>query len=191
MRRPARGVRIAAVTLALAAEATLPAAARREPPTHGVRSTDALISDLVAEGYAQSAAFRRLVETIAESDGIVYVVPGECPMRGMRGCLLHTLHNASSARYLWILIESAGPPAEVIATLAHELQHAVEVLQAPSVRSGRGMRRFYSSRESGSGGFQRGGNSRAYETAAAIRIAATVRSELAAARERAADDDVR
>ena len=192
MRRPGR-VRAAAWTLVLVMGASAAPDARRDPAPgdprpYGVRSPDPHVSALLADGRAKSDRFRRLVDEIGAGDGIVYVVPGKCHVNGIRSCLLHAVTSAPTARYLWIAIEIGDVRPDAIATIAHELQHALEVLQASWIRSGNDIRHFYSSSEGGPPGVRRG-HARSYETSAAIEVADIVRSELA--RDRAAQSSER
>jgi hypothetical protein len=155
-----------------------------------VRSTNPLVSALVADGYARSSTFKRIVDTIGRTDGIVYIVAAPCPARAMRGCLLHTMHATRQARYLWILIRMDYSRSRVIATIAHELQHAAEVLQHhPDIRSAVAMRSFYSSGEAGPSGVLQAWDSRSFETVAAIDVGDAVEAELQAGSHAVAADD--
>jgi hypothetical protein len=146
-----------------------------------IRSTDGLIQMLLEEGRQRSATFRDLVDTIDRTDGIVYVERGRCPVGGMRACLLHVLTPNRHARYLWIAVDTSARRGELIAVMAHELQHAAEVLHAPSVRTGRDILNFYRSVDALHAlGVTTRSEGRAYETAAAILTADTVRADLAA-----------
>jgi len=107
------------------------------PPDAGsiprVRSTDARIAALIARAVEQTATFRRLIDNVAATDGIVYVETGRCP--GVRACLTLQVTVAEPYRILWIIVDTRRPACEVIASIAHELWHAVEVLSEPSIRS--------------------------------------------------------
>jgi hypothetical protein len=92
------------------------------------------ITAALTEGIERSATFRRLVETIGATGGIVYVQEGAC-RRSVRACLL-SVDVAGPYRYLRILVSTRkAPGCELIASIGHELQHAVEVLAHPKVRS--------------------------------------------------------
>src|SRR4249920_3018290 len=59
-----------------------------ESPTIRVRSNgDPAITTLLHDATRRSATFRRLVETINGTDGLVYIEPGTCGP-GFRACLL-------------------------------------------------------------------------------------------------------
>jgi hypothetical protein len=156
-----------------------------------IRSTDPLISGAVDEARTHSSTFRRLVEAIEATDGIVYIASGRCPVIGMRGCLLHVLTTRGDARYLWIVVNTSERPEERIPLIAHELQHALEVLQNRAIRTGQDILNFYRSPEkSVSMGIGRFGG-RSYETHAAISMAEAVRADVASAAAKAviADDE--
>src|SRR5437762_12569216 len=98
-----------------------------------VRSGQPEIAVLIATGLSQSSTFRRLVETLNESDVIVYVHP-KLRHPALRGYLCHNVAARGGHRYLHVAIDMHGTPARLIALLAHELQHAVEVASDTNVR---------------------------------------------------------
>src|SRR5262249_23295868 len=56
-------------------------------PQARVRGAGARVVAIINEGAAQSETFRGLVDQINHTDGMVYVVEGECGF-GLRACLL-------------------------------------------------------------------------------------------------------
>ena len=114
--------------------------------------------------------FKQLVLAIEGTDGVVYVRPGKCPGYLIKGCLLHTMSATPERRYLWIALDMKGEPVDLMVTIAHELQHALEILSDGSIRTGRGIVSFY----------HPNGNpeTRTVETAAALATGAAVRREL-------------
>jgi hypothetical protein len=146
-----------------------------------VRSVDPLIASLIAEGRARSSTFQQLLHALEGTDGIIYITPGTCPVSGMRGCLLHALSATDEARYLWIRVKIAEPPNELISVIGHELQHAVEVLRRPLIRSGLDMLKFYRSAQIlDSLAVKIASDGRAFETHAAVAAGQAVRADLAA-----------
>jgi hypothetical protein len=108
----------------------------------------------------------------------VYVAEGECG-HGVHACLLFTITMAGPNRVLWILVDPQKSDRDLMASIGHELQHAVEVLSNRTINSGRAMYLLYFEKCHGCGG--------AIETYAAIRAGTAVREELqksAAAAER-------
>ena len=106
-----------------------------------VRGVDGRARALLDEAIWRSGTFQRLVDEVADSDLIVYV--SRTPLDGtLRGALRFVGTGADGVRYLLIeLNDGRGDDLDAlsdrlagIATLAHELQHALEVADATSVR---------------------------------------------------------
>jgi hypothetical protein len=122
----------AALALALVptpAEAQSAAAAPR------VRSDSPRVVDAIARGTRSSATFRRLLETIETTDGLVYIVEGRCA-RGVRACLLLKVTAAGPNRVLRIVVNvQRAPGCELVEAIGHELRHALEVLEDVRIRT--------------------------------------------------------
>lgn len=108
------------------------AIAALDAPTRHVRSTDKNVHRLLARGYQRSATFAALVRRLQASDVIVYIqevprLPGSLAGRMM---MLPRIHGF---RYVRIQILLRGTPEDTIGVLGHELQHAIEVADAPEV----------------------------------------------------------
>lgn len=147
-----------------------------------IRSLNASVQALLADGYRRSPTLQRLAVDVARTDGIVYLQAGECPVRTLRACLLHTILDAGDFRYLWIRIKPEDAADEMVTSIAHELQHAFEVLSRKWIRNRWDMLTFYRSAGAGaSGSTPIGSVFTSYETRAAIDITGKVRSELSAA----------
>ena len=82
------------------------------------------------EGISRSPTFRRLVDAIDASDGIVYVEYGVC-RSGARSCLMGSINVAGSSRILRVRIQKTQLGDKLVVSLGHELQHAIEVLGEP------------------------------------------------------------
>jgi hypothetical protein len=104
------------------------------PQNWQVRSSDPTFSRLLAEGYAKSRTFRSLVVRLNESDVVVYVEAQRTPRSGLRGYLMSDVVVGGGKRYLRVRLYPFGNANTLIARLGHELQHAVEVAEAPAVR---------------------------------------------------------
>jgi hypothetical protein len=92
---------------------------------------------LLREATARSPAVRSLVEALDRSDVIVYLTDAidEDRHRDVVGFLAF-LAAGPHIRYLVIQLRRwQEAPWERVASLAHELQHAMEVARAPEVRS--------------------------------------------------------
>ena len=134
-----------------------------------VRSTDAVIAALIAEAASLSGTFRRLIETIEGTDGIVYVESGACG-HGVRACLMMNVTPAGNYRILRILIDMRQKPREVMGSIGHELRHAIEVLENRALVDTATVYLFYAQGSSS--------NSQPFETHAAIEAGYAVRNEI-------------
>jgi len=113
-----------------------------DDPLVRVRPTNELGRKVMNAGLAGSETFRRLVQRLEQSDVIVYVqlqpmMPSEI------GGLLEFMGGSGTERYLKVTVGSLHHLNVMVALLGHELQHAAEVADAPSVRSPREFAAFY------------------------------------------------
>lgn len=134
-----------------------------------VRSTNPAIAALIVQASVQSETFRELVETINNSDGIVYVEEGACGF-GVRACVAGVT-KAGGNRLLWVRVERHDIDLDVMGSIGHELRHTIEVLDEPSVTSNAAMFMLYS--RIGVRGLRK-----AFETQAAIEAGLAVRGEV-------------
>lgn len=109
-----------------------------------IRSADATITALIAGAFKWSATFRRFVSLIDATNGIVYLEGGRCRYR-MRACLMATVKMAGPNRILRIVIDLRKPQCDLdlMASIGHELWHAIEVLREPSITSDAAFFFFY------------------------------------------------
>jgi len=134
-----------------------------------VRSTNPAIAAAITEAQLRSSTFRSLVRTIEDTDGIVYVEQGTC-RHGVRACLSLSVVSSGGFRWLRVFVATAEDVVSLIATIGHELCHAIEVLSQPGVRTASDVYLFY---------VREAATSRdVFETPAAIRTAAAVAREL-------------
>jgi hypothetical protein len=127
--------------------AAWPAFASAAPPSdRPVRSTDAALLALVAEAADRSPTFAGLVAAIQQSHGIVYVEAGSCAFGHLNGCLLPYVAPSGGNRYLRVVVtmdrHRVGRDQQ-LALIAHELRHALEVLEHDDVVDVRTMQRMY------------------------------------------------
>jgi hypothetical protein len=116
----------------------------------------------LAQGYDRSPTFRWLVDTLNAAPVLVYVQPGRCrrnnpePLNGC-GFAVGTIEGIQHFR---IIVDVGGSRDRLLATIGHELQHAVETVTGSQddVPAGRDV----------------------VETVAARRVAATILRELRA-----------
>lgn len=174
--------RIAAVVLAVVTVGTSHAAATESSVAvsdqaslvahnRRVRGVGPRFVAAIGEAAAQSKTFRGLVDQIGTTDGIVFVEEGQCG-HGVHACLLFRIALAGPNRLLWILVDPRKSDRDLMASIGHELQHAVEVLSNRTIKSGAAMYSLYFEKchRCGSGG--------AFETYAATRAGTAVRDEL-------------
>ncbi len=138
-----------------------------------VRSSNRTIALLLGEASARSSTFRGLVRTIEQTDGIVYVEPGRC-FHGVRACLSLSIAGAGTYRILRVLVDLATDAMELMATIGHELRHALEILTEAAVRSTKDAYQYYA-REAPT-------NREVFETQAAIAAGLAVERDLNRAR---------
>jgi hypothetical protein len=129
MTRPVLGIALWSAMLVSAA-----AEAGTCPPTlpSQVRVMDCRLAALLADGLTRSATLRQLVDRIAALDGIVYVVFEPTPPvnKTLRGALSQPVAVSGRVRLLRIVVrDNRGDAA--LATVAHELRHATELLEEP------------------------------------------------------------
>lgn len=107
-----------------------------------VRSASARLSALIDDGAARSKTFANLITEIEATDGIVYIEEGDC-RHGVAACLEWRVTLAGAYRMLFVRIASDRAADKVIASIGHELQHALEVLQNRSLRRNSDIVLFY------------------------------------------------
>jgi hypothetical protein len=138
-------------------------------PLARVRSTDAKITTLIARAVEHSTTFRGLLEKVGATDGIVYIEPGRCGP--LRACLALKVTIAEPHRILWIFVDPQRTACDVMASIGHELWHAIEILRERSIRSDGAMYSFIAKgREQNPPSW--------FETEAAVRVGQDVRREL-------------
>src|SRR5712675_30522 len=103
-----------------------------------VRSTERFMIALIREGYDRSPTFRELVDTLQQSNIIVLVQPAVCAGGRIRSCLT-SVNGSSTERHIRISVDTRTSHNALIATMAHELQHAVEIAEHPEVINASGV----------------------------------------------------
>jgi hypothetical protein len=158
-----------------------PAVTARSPR---VRAADDRTIALLSKGLERSATIRELVRKLEQRDVIVYVETQPTLKKRLAGHL--TWVNATRThRYVRISINPELGTDTAISTLGHELQHALEVANAPEIVSLQSLERYYA---------QFGDISRAeangWDTEAARAAGEDVRRELAAMRTNRVTDSI-
>ncbi|MEW5981185.1 MAG: hypothetical protein AB1806_02310 [Acidobacteriota bacterium] len=128
---------------------------------------------LIADAADRSSIIESLLQALERTDVVVYVSDQDNRSASMPQACLRWLSAAGGLRYVLVQIAPwQTMPLERIAWLGHELQHALEIAQAPDVRDADGVARLYRRI-----GWEEGHNH--FESDAARRIGDLVRDELA------------
>jgi hypothetical protein len=107
-----------------------------------VRTDHPVLATLIREGIDRSPTFRRLVDAIQTTDGVIYIEQGRCG-HGVRVCLALSITVAGPHRVLRMVVEDLHPEAEAIQAIAHELYHASEILGQPTITTSEAIYLFY------------------------------------------------
>jgi hypothetical protein len=107
-----------------------------------VRSTERFMIALIREGYDRSDEFRDLVDVLQQSNVIVFIQPAACAGGRIRSCLV-SVNGSRLERHIRINVDPHTSHDRMIATVAHELQHAVEIAEYPEVVDASAVLRLY------------------------------------------------
>src|SRR5262249_31845071 len=92
--------------------------------------SNARIQEVLRYALARSESFQDLIATMDLFDRVVYVEEGQCRHGEHRACL----QLMPGGKNVLVQIDPRQPMRAVVAQLAHELYHAVEVAREPDVR---------------------------------------------------------
>ena len=145
-----------------------------EPLLHTarVRAADARTAALLTQGVERSATVRALVNQLEQLDVIVYIEMQPALRKRLAGTMTW-LTRAKNYRYVRISLNPELNTDVAIATLGHELQHALEVANAREIVNERALEQFYQKH----GDISRA-NVNGWDTAAARLAGDDVRREL-------------
>jgi hypothetical protein len=116
-----------------------PVSARAQP----VRAADQNLGASIAAAARVSPTLAALIERVGTLRGLVYIAWAPALRRGIRGALLQKIQlTPDGTRCLWIAVRTGLAHDEVVPTVAHELQHAIEVLES-NVRDLAGLARHF------------------------------------------------
>jgi len=106
-----------------------------------IRASDDELVALLEDGIKRSPTFKGLVDRLAKSDVILYVRPDvTAKTNSMR---LTFLAAKGGYRYLVIRVGAGRSKDQQLATLGHEMQHAVIIADASSVVDSASLRREF------------------------------------------------
>jgi hypothetical protein len=138
-----------------------------------VRPQDSRLAELLRDGMARSTTLRSLVNRLESGNVIVYLTLSQSLKPSLAGKLTW-ITKAGKFRYLKATLNMEQTADQMIATLAHELQHALEVSGDPEVTDQRSLIALY--RRIGRPSYS--GLTEAFETQAAQDTGLQVRREL-------------
>jgi hypothetical protein len=107
-----------------------------------IRGSDPIIAEAIEQAAEQSPTFNQLLTAITTTNGIVYVHFGECG-RNVRACLLLGITQAGSNRILHIKVDRRRRGQDLMVVIGHELSHAVELLNEPTIVDATTAQNFY------------------------------------------------
>jgi hypothetical protein len=154
--------------------AVLPAPAATTVPlgTSRLRPQSPRVARWLARGLQRSPTMRALADQVERGDVVVYFEIAFTLDPGMAACVTW-MASVPGARYVRVSVRPNLREADAIAMLAHELQHVVEVIDNPEVRSGQGLAALYARI-----GHRTGGGGLTWDTVAALRAGDLARTEL-------------
>jgi hypothetical protein len=118
-----------------------PALASPDDTAH-LRPQEERLVNLIRQGVARSTTLKALVDRIEASKVIVYVAINPLIKSNLSG-MLTWMTRAGDTRYLRASISPDLNADQMIATIAHELQHAVEVIEDETVNDEKGLVALY------------------------------------------------
>jgi hypothetical protein len=136
-----------------------------------VRSDNPSIAAAIHDASDRSATFRRELETIQTTDGLVYISGGQCG-HSVSACLSLSIKVAGPFRLLRVIVNPRAPQCDLMSSIGHELHHAIEALHDPHVTDMSTMYSFFE--REGPTGLGR------FETPSALRVGDQVRREVCA-----------
>jgi hypothetical protein len=141
-----------------------------------VRAHDKRSAALLVESLRLSATVRRLVDQLEQRQVVVYI-QRETRLKGRLAGSLTWIAGTPHVRYVRVSINPDLRGAAAVAVLGHELQHAIEVANEPSIVDDKSLNAFY--REHGISTSVHRNN---WDTEAAQLVAREIRRDLANAR---------
>jgi hypothetical protein len=158
--------------------AALPLVVAAETPRPGVlphiRTSDLRLRRLIEDGVRTSGTFRDLVDRLHRSDVVVFL---DCdgPAQPAGGRLVF-VSVAGGYRYVQVRVTRLRSADQQLAIIGHELQHAVEIADAPQVVDAPSLAREYE--RIGFVNRYRSGGGTAFDSVAAVQAGYRVLREM-------------
>jgi hypothetical protein len=143
-----------------------------------VRPYDGRSASLILEGLLRSSTIRAVIDRLEQLDVIVYVEMQPALRKKLAGKMTWLARTASN-RYVRVSLSPELSQDTLIATLGHELQHALEVAEAPAIVDVASLQAYYQQH-----GITTSGEINGWDSHAARAIGDDVRRELAVMRGR-------
>ncbi len=157
------------VTVSTAILADRPVLFPSPPDYPHVRTTNARVARLIDEAVSRSPTFARLYRALQQTDVILFVETSRALGPSLQGRLM-LVRWTPVARYLRAEVRADLARPDLIAAVAHELQHALEIAVSQDVRDDAAVAALY--RRIGTASREH-----ACDTDAAYAIAVRVRAE--------------
>jgi len=119
-----------------------PATASERATVPHIRPLDAGLEELVALGMRDSPSFRTLVARLEASDVVVYLRWAR-RLRAHLTSQLTFVGTSSALRYVDVAVDRAAARDRLVATIGHELRHAVEIAETPAIVDARSLGEAY------------------------------------------------
>ena len=145
MARLFRSPLVSMACLSLTIVWTSPAAGQGGAAGSHVRADDARLTNALREGVRQSPTFRDLVARLDQTSGLVHLVSSRCLTRVSepRACLDHNIRVSGGFRFLRVNVHPSESGVTLLALIAHELQHALEILADDSIMTFEDVEKLY------------------------------------------------
>ena len=153
-------------------------------PVPRVRAADSRVATALKEGLKRSASFRAVIDRVNTLDVIVYAETQPL-LRGRLSGTMTWVIATKEFRYVRVSLNPGLNTMQMVASLAHELQHVVEVGEAKSIVDTKTLTDYYRV-----AGIERHADSDEWDTEAAQRTGDIVRRELADAYNNAAPESI-
>jgi hypothetical protein len=153
-------------------------------PVPRVRAADSRVATALKEGLQRSASFRAIIDRVNTLDVIVYAETQPL-LRGRLSGTMTWVTATKQFRYVRVSLNPDLNTMQMTASLAHELQHVVEVGEAKSIVDTKTLTDYYRL-----AGIENHVRSDEWDTEAAQRTGDIVRRELADAYNNAAPESI-
>jgi len=121
---------------------TLPTLADSHVPDPHIRTTCAALREALARGSRVSPTLRAIIDRLEASDVVVYLVSQRSEMAGI-AAHVSSVSAAGGRRYLRIVFDPKYGGCQLMGLLGHELRHALEIAEEPSVVDARSLAILY------------------------------------------------